>query len=153
MNKENGITLVTVIIMVIVIGIISTTSILTTRKILQDSKEEAKKQNLATVETAVSRYAAQVATSGVFSPANITLPGTKDPILEHVYMNDEGIQVTENKNVGEDWYLLLETDLEKIGVTYAEENYLVNYKKNVVIPLSSSDDVFDLVNYYENNQK
>ena len=103
------------------------------------------------METAVSRYAAQVATSGVLSPANITLPGTKDPILEHVYLNDEGIQVTENKNVGEDWYLLLEADLEKIGVTYAEENYLVNYNKNVVIPLSSSDDVFDLVNYYENN--
>ena len=66
-------------------------------------------------------------------------------------MNDEGIQVTEKKNVGEDWYLLLEADLEKIGVTYAEDNYLVNYNKNVVIPLSSSDDVFDLVNYYENN--
>lgn len=149
MKKENGVTLVTVIIMVIVISIISTTSILTTRKILEDSKEEKKKQNLSTVETAVSRYAAQVATSGVFSPANIALPGTKDPILEHIYTNEEGVQIKENKNVGEDWYLLLEDDLEEIGVTYAEENYLVNYKRNVVIPLSSSDDVFDLVNYYE----
>lgn len=152
MKKENGITLVTVIVMVIVISIIATTSILASKVILKDSKEEVKKQNLSIVETAVSRYSAQMATSGLFSPANINLPGTKDPILEHVYINDEGIQVKESKNIGEDWYLLLEKDLEKIGVTYVKENYLVNYKKNIVIPLSSTDDVFDIINYYEQKQ-
>lgn len=149
MKKENGITLVTVIVMVIVIGIIATTSILASKTILKDSKEEVAKQNLSIVETAVSRYSAQMATSGVFSPANITLPGTKDPILEHVYIDETGTQIKESENVGEDWYLLLEKDLEAIGVTYADENYLVNYKKNIVLPLSSSEDVFDLISYYE----
>lgn len=152
MRKEDGVTLVTVIVMIIVISIIAVTSVLSSRAIMDEAKDEAKIQNLAAVETAVSKYSAQVATSGVLSPANITLPGIKDPILEHVYIDAGGFEVRENKNVGEDWYLLLEDSLEQIGVTYAEENYLVNYKKNIVIPLSSTDNVFDLVNYYEQNQ-
>ena len=152
MKKENGVTLVTVIVMIIVIGIIAVTSVLSSRDVLDESKEEAKKQNQAAVETAISRYVAQVATSGVLSPANIILPGIKNPMLEHVYINDEGVEVKENKSVGDDWYLLLKDSLEEIGVTYVEENYLVNYKKNIVIPLSSTDNIFDIINFYEQNQ-
>lgn len=152
MKKENGVTLVTVIVMVIVIGIIAVTSVLSSKAVLDESKEEAKKQNQSAVETAVSRYAAQVATSGVLSPANIILPGIRNPMLEYIYINEEGVEVKENKNVGDDWYLLLKDSLEEIGVTYAEENYLVNYKKNIVIPLSSTDNIFDIINFYEQNQ-
>ena len=152
MKKEKGVTLVTVIVRIIVIGIIAVTSVLSSRDVLDESKEEAKKQNQAAVETAISRYVAQVATSGVLSPANIILPGIKNPMLEHVYINDEGVEVKENKSVGDDWYLLLKDSLEEIGVTYVEENYLVNYKKNIVIPLSSTDNIFDIINFYEQNQ-
>ncbi len=151
MKRENGVTLVNVIVMIIIISVIAVTSVLASKKIFGESKEEVKKQNQSAVQTVVSRYSAQVATSGTLSPANITLPGTKNPLLDNKYIDATGTEVNEKKNIGEDWYLLSKDDLEKIGVTYIEETYIVNYKKNVVIPLSSSENIFDLVNYYDNN--
>ena len=152
MKRENGVTLVTVIVMVIIIGIIALTSVLSGTHILDEAKEEAKLQNKAAVETAVARYSAQSATSGVLTPANVNFPGIKNPILEHIYEDAMGNEIVENENVGEDWYLLLEDSLEEIGVTYADENYLVNYKENIVIPLSSTDNVFEIIYFYEQNQ-
>ena len=75
MKREDGVTLVTVIVMVIIIGIIAVTSVLSGTHILDEAKEEAKLQNKAAVETAVSRYSAQASTSGLFTPANVNFPG------------------------------------------------------------------------------
>ena len=150
MKKQEGVTLITVIIMVIIIGIISTLSVVTSKGIFNESKEEVLKKNRFLVETAVSKYSAKVSTSGVLSPAFEELPGIKNPTFESGDVDDMGNAITVRKNVGENWYLLLEDSLEEMGVTYAEENYLVNYKLNVVIPLSQSDEIFELVKYYEN---
>ena len=149
MKKQNGVTLITVIIMVIIIGIISTLSIVTSKVIFEESKEEVVKKNRFLVETAVSKYAAKVATSGVLSPANDELPGIKNPTFESGDVDASGNAINVSRNVGEDWYLLLRADLEAMGVTYVEENYLVNYKRNVVIPLSETDEIFELVKYYD----
>jgi type II secretory pathway pseudopilin PulG len=59
MKSESGVTMVTVVVMVIVIGVIAVTSILSSRSILDESKEEAKLQSQAAVETAVSKYSAK----------------------------------------------------------------------------------------------
>ena len=133
MKSENGVTMITVVVMVIVIGVIAVTSILSSRAILDEAKEEAKLQSQAAVETAVSKYSAKAATSGVLSPANINFPGQKNPVLEHIKILESGDKIITNENAGENWYLLLESDLEQMGVSYAEENYLVNYKENIVV--------------------
>lgn len=152
MKNENGVTMVTVVVIVIVIGVIAVTSILSSRSILDESKEEAKLQSQAAVETAVSKYSAKAATGGVLSPANIRFPGQKNPVLERIEILENGDKIVTNENAGENWYLLLQSDLEEMGVSYAEENYLVNYKENIVIPLSSTDNVFEKIKFYEKNQ-
>ena len=145
MRKENGVTLITVVIMIIIISIISTASIIASRTIFDESKESVLEKNKFLVETAVAKYAAKAATSGVLTPANQDFPGENDPVFDYV----SGDTVVK-KNVGNDWYLLVEDSLEEMGITYAEENYLVNYKENVVIPLSTADDIFSVIEYYEN---
>lgn len=152
-NKENGITMVTVIVMVVVITIISVMSIISSKTIFKESKEEALKQNKFAVETAVSKYAAKAATSGVLTPANVPLPGLQNPEFEKLSGDSEENYEKIKVGVGKDWYLLRKDELESIGVTYIDENYLVNYKKNIVIPLSTSEDVFSLVEYYEQNEQ
>lgn len=150
MRKQNGVTLVTVIIMVIIISIIATTSIIASKSIFDESKESVLEKNRVLVETAVSKYAAKAGTAGVLAPANEKFPGVQNPSFEYTSIDEEtGLEIKENKNVGADWYLLLESSLEEMGITYAEENYLVNYKKNIVIPLSESNDIFALIEYYE----
>lgn len=145
MNKERGVTLITVVIMIVVISIIATASIVASRTIFDESKESVLKKNRTLVESAVSRYSAKASTSGLFTPANQEFPGEKNPSFEFV----SGDGSIAQKGVGEDWYLLLEKHLESIGISYVKENYLVNYKLNVVIPLSEAGDVFELVEYYK----
>ena len=149
MNKQKGITLITVIIMVIIIGVIASISMVSSRIILDESKEEVLTKNRFLVEAAVSKYSAKAATSGTLSPANYELPGVKNPTFEYIGVDDTGAEIREQRNVGENWYLLLSEHLESMGITYVEENYLVNYKKNIVIPLSGTESIFKLVEYYE----
>ena len=152
MKNQSGVTLVTVIIMVIIISVIAATSIITSKTIFNESKESVLEKNRVLVETAVSKYAAKAATGGVLAPANEKFPGVQNPSFEYVGIDeDTGMEIRENRNVGNDWYLLLEDSLEDMGITYADENYLVNYKKNIVVPLSESNDIFALVEYYKTN--
>ena len=153
MRKESGVTLITVVIMIIIISIIATASIVASRKIFDESKENVVEKNRFLVESAVSKYSAKAATGGVFSPANEEFPGIQNPTFDYVSGVDaSGDNIIEKKGVGKDWYLLLEDSLKEMGITYAEESYLVNYKENIVIPLIDEDDVFELIEYHlENN--
>lgn len=153
MKEEAGITMVTVIVMVVVITIISVMSIISSKTIFKESKEEALKQNKFAVETAISKYSAKAATSGVLAPANEPLPGLQNPEFEKISGDSEENYEMIKVGIGKDWYLLRKDELESIGVTYVDENYLVNYKKNIVIPLSTSEDVFSVVEYYEQNEQ
>ena len=152
MKNQKGVTLVTVVIMIIVISIIATASIVASKQIFGESKESVLEKNKFLVETAVAKYAAKASTSGVLSPANEELPGIQNPIFRFTGEDNEGNIIDEDRKVGEDWYLLLEEDLEKMGITYADQNYLVNYKENIVIPLAETDNVFGLISEYEANK-
>lgn len=152
MKTERGITLITVIIMVVVISVIAATTIVSSRNIISESKENALEQSRFMVKTAVSQYSAKVATSGVLTPANEKLPGVQNPSFDYdAGVDASGDKIIEKRSIGSDWYLLLEDGLKEMGVTYAEENYLVNYRKNIVIPFYESDDIFELVKYHEEN--
>ena len=153
MKNQKGVTLITVVIMIIIISIISVASIVASKQIFGESKESVLEKNKFLVESAVAKYAAKAATSGVLSPANEEFPGVQNPIFKYdgIEYSGDGVEVAVSgeKKAGEDWYLLLEDDLEKMGITYADQNYLVNYKRNIVIPLAETDNVWGLIYEYE----
>lgn len=124
-KNENGVTLVTVIIMIVVMSIIASVSIVGGVKVLREAKAQVKESNLAAVKAVVNREAAKAVTAGVFTPANYNHYGT--PAF--------GI-VSGDADILNGWYLVDEENLKEMGVDYIGENYLVNYKANRVVALN-----------------
>ena len=124
-KNENGVTLVTVIIMIVVMSIIASVSIVGGVKVLREAKAQVKESNLAAVKAVVNREAAKAATAGVFTPASYNHYGT--PAF--------GI-VSGDADILNGWYLVDEEDLKEMGVDYIGENYLVSYKANRVVALN-----------------
>lgn len=146
MRNERGVTLITVVIMVVIISVISMVSIISSKSLLKESKEEVLKQNRFAVETVVSKYAAKAATSGALTPANEKFPGIQNPSFDYIEKDASGdILVNEKRSVGAEWYFLSKEVLEEIGIEYANENYLVNYKENIVIPIANNINIFELI--------
>ena len=125
MLNNKGVTLVNMMIIVVVIVIISSVSIIGRMDILQNSKNSNAEENLAAVKVAVNNISIKLGTEGVFTPGKAELYG-KNAV--GVLSGDEGIL--------EDWYILDKEDLEKMGVTYLDESYLVNYVENEVITMA-----------------
>lgn len=147
--KDNkGITLVTMIVMIIVMTIIASVSIVGGVKVLREAKVQVKQTNLEEVKAVVSRESAKVVTAGVLTPANAKLYGVKDAKIEGVRYNDNGVQEDVIKTIGEDWYFLDSNALEEMGIEYIDESYVVNYKLNVVIPMSSTSNIHEEIEKY-----
>ena len=108
-------------IIIIVLVIISSVSIIGGREILKNSKNSKKEENLAAVKSVVNQISIKQGTSGVFTPATAEIYG-KSAV---------GVLSGDASSL-EDWYILDEEELEKLGVEYIEESYLVNYEKNRV---------------------
>lgn len=140
MNKQSGVTLVTVIIMIIIITIIASISIVGGRAIVTNARNQVKNNNLADVQAVVSRESAKINTAGVLTPAYATFYGEENVVLD-------------GKNIGKDWYYLDEATLGEMGVEYVNEHYVANYKLNVVIPLSGTEDLHDQIEYYNTTLK
>ncbi len=147
-KEEKGVTLVTIIAMIIVMAIIASVSIVGGVKVLREAKAQVKETNLSEVKAVVSRESAKVATSGVLTPANATLYGVKNAKISSVRINDEGVEEEVIKAIGDDWYLLDSATLSEMGIEYIDEDYVVNYKLNVVIPLSSTDNIHEEIEKY-----
>ncbi len=140
MKSQNGITLVTMVVMIVVMAIIATVSITGGVEVVRESKEQVKEDNLASVKNLVNREAAKVATSGVFTPANANLYGIKNAELA-------------GQPIGEEWYFLDESALNEMGIEFIDETYVVNYKLNVVIPMSEEENIHSKIEYYNNGYK
>lgn len=124
--KDNkGVTLVTMVMVIIVITIIASISIIGGTEIIKNARESKAKENLTAVKAFVNSIYVKQNTSGVFTPANSNYYGT--PAF--------GI-VSGDADILNGWYLIDEDDLKEMGIEYVEENYLVNYKSNLVIALS-----------------
>lgn len=124
--KDNkGVTLVTMVMVIIVITIIASISIIGGTEIIKNARESKAKENLTAVKAFVNNIYVKQNTSGVFTPANSNYYGT--PAF--------GI-VSGDADILNGWYLIDEDDLKEMGIEYVEENYLVNYKSNLVIALS-----------------
>ena len=125
MRENKGVTLINMMIIIIVLVIISSVSIIGGREILQNSKNSKKEENLAAVKSVVNQISIKQGTSGVLTPSTAEIYGKS---AVGVLSGDESSL--------EDWYILDEEELEKLGVEYIEESYLVNYEKNKVYAMS-----------------
>ena len=116
MENNRGVTLISILIIIIVLVIISSVSIIGGLDILQNSKESNKEENLAAVKSAVNEINIKIGTSGIFTPADVELYGRP---AAGVLSGDTT-----------DWYILDQDALEQMGISYANESYIVNYKEN-----------------------
>lgn len=148
MNNQRGITLVTVIVMIVLITIIASVSIIGGRSVIKEANKQVDESNLAEVKNVVSRESAKINTAGVLTPANVIYYGQRNARLTGKAYNEDGNLEEVEKNIGNDWYFLDEDALEEMGIEYANENYVVNYKLNVVIPLSTTVNIHDEISYY-----
>lgn len=148
MKSERGVTLVTIVIMIIIMAIIATVSIVGGVSVLREAKNNVSETNLSEVQNAVNKEAAKASTSGVLTPANVKHPGQRNYEIASTIYNEDGTISTVSKKIGEDWYYLDEAALSELGVEYANEDYIVNYKLNAVIPVSTTEDIHAQIEYY-----
>ncbi len=148
MKSERGITLVTMVIMIVIMAIIATVSIVGGVSVIREAKDNVNKTNLAEVQNAVNKEAAKASTSGVLTPANVKHPGQRNYELKSTIYSGDGTVAEITKKIGEDWYYLDEAALSELGVEYANEDYVVNYKLNAVIPVSTTEDIHSQIDYY-----
>lgn len=144
MKNENGVTLATVILTVIVILLIASTSIVVGNRLIVDAKEQKAIENYETVVAAVGREIAKINTSGIITPGIYSYIGVSNPIIGK---DDAGNSIT----TGEDWYLLDASALEELGIKDSKNTYLVNYKLNVVIDIDRTNDLATEIAKYQNN--
>lgn len=134
MNKiiksQKGMTLATVIVMIIIMLIIATVSIVAGNRLIVDSKEYKEEQELQSVKAAVSRKKAEVNMAGVLIPLGESYVGSIDPIIKS---DSEGTVVANG------WYLLDEEALQKLGISDASSRYIVNYEYEVALATKNSD--------------
>lgn len=123
MNNK-GITMVTVVVMIIVMLIIATVSIVAGNKLIIESKEYEKEQEYHSVKEAVLRKKSEVNMAGSLIPIGESYVGIKDPILK----SDDSTTITATG-----WYLLDNTNLEKLGIFDASSRYVVNYDYEEVV--------------------
>lgn len=124
-EDNKGVTLITMVMIIIVITIIASVSIIGGTAIVENAKESQAKENLTAVKSVINNIYVKQNTSGVFTPANTNYYGTPAYGL-----------VSGDADILNGWYLIDEDDLKDMGIEYIEENYLVNYKVNKVVVLN-----------------
>ncbi len=148
MKNERGVTLVTVIIMIVVITIIASVSIIQGVSVVKNANNQVNESNLADVKAVVARESAKFNTAGILTPANVTYYGEENATLTGIKYDDAGNKSNETKEIGEEWYYLDENALKEMGIEYANETYVVNYRKNVVIPVSTTENLHSEIERY-----
>ena len=148
MNNQKGVTVVTMIIMIVVMTIIASVSIIGGVSVIKEAQGQVDESNLADVKNAVNAESAKINTAGVLTPANATYYGVKNAELGGIRYNEDGTKEEIKQKIGEDWYFLDEKALKEMGIEYANEEYVVNYKLNVVIPLSTTQNVHEQIEIY-----
>lgn len=129
MKQEKGITLIALVITIIVLLILAGIAVTSGTIGIGETEDRKLVTELGIVEhAALERY----------TKANITkeaYPGTAYQTLEQLktdisQMKDE-IQL-QDTNI-ENYYLLKKEDLEELGITNTEDQYIINYKTGEVI--------------------
>lgn len=123
--NQKGVTLATVIVMIIIMIIIATVSIVAGNRLIVNSNEYKESQEIESVKAAVLRKKTEVNMAGSLVPIGESYIGIVNPVIKSD--DDETI-------IAEGWYLLDEESLEKLGIHDVSSRFLVNYDYEVVIP-------------------
>lgn len=128
--NQKGVTLATVIVMIIIMLIIATVSIVAGNRLIVNSKEYKEEQEIQSVKAAVSRKKTEVNMAGVLVPNGEAYVGAIDPIIK---------SDAEGTIVAKGWYLLDEESLLKLGISDASSRFIVNYEYEAVLATKNPD--------------
>ena len=136
MKKEQGITLVSVVVMIVILAIIASLSIITSTRTVNEAKDLKKEENIVMIQAVVNRVGAKLETAGYLTPADTKIYGKRlnDSIISELIGGAGGSYSMVNGENIEDWYVLEQDDLEEMGVSYVNESYFVNYHTGEVYP-------------------
>ncbi len=126
MGKEKGITLISLIVTIIIMALLATAGITGVVRSQKESKQSALESELKTVQHAVLERRAR---ADLTQKEYEELPG-KEISNEKVEQVAKGVTL---KGEEGDYKVLEKSDLEKLGITEAEDTYIVNYKTCEVI--------------------
>ena len=128
MKNNRGMTLVSVVVMIVILAIIASLYILTTTKTVREAKKVQREENISIIRSFVAKVGTQRETAGYITPADIKIYGKQlDKVfLDGIFGEHESYKMIDGSNI-EDWYLLENDDLEEMGITYLDEVYYVNY--------------------------
>lgn len=126
MIKNNGVTLISMVIIIIVLLIITSISIIGGTELLKNAKDTRNEETLSAIQAVVNRIHLKIGTAGVFTPGNSEFYGK---IATDILSGDEDIL--------KDWYILERNDLEEMGIEDFEDSYIVNYKANQVVSMTT----------------
>ena len=139
--NQKGITLIALVITIIVLLILAGVSITGGYQSLKESKGTAVLSELEMVQHAVLERYTNEATMG-----NSNFPGDqKYSSIEEIKSeiselsgDTKLMSILENtKNSMDDFYYLEKTDLEELGITQADDSYIINYKIGLVIDVTN----------------
>lgn len=128
--NQKGITLASIIVMIIVMILIATVSIVAGNRLILNSKDYVEEQELESVRSAVLRKKNEIGMMGSMTPIGEMYVGTADPTLQ---------TATGRSVVATNWYLLDEGNLEELGVFDTTSRFLVSYEYEVVLPVKNPD--------------
>lgn len=126
MKNNKGVTLASIIVILVVIIIIASAGIIAGNSLFDETKTQIDDQEYATILNAIRAKKTEVSMGGILLPADSTYIGIQDPVIGR----DEAGQ---ELRAGYDWYLLEESHLKELGVENDKNNYIVNYKLEVVL--------------------
>lgn len=147
MKNNKGITLVNMVVIVLAMIIIAGVTVLNGTDIINKTKLSKQDENLANVKIVVSTINSKLVTAGVLTPANITLYGTSAITPSNDVASWITISVPANLDKAKlsEWYLVTPSDAEQMNIQDLEENYIVNYKANIVYR-QTTDAISQIVN-------
>lgn len=140
-NNTEGITLVALCVTIVILLILAGISINSGYNLIKESKKNELLSELEMIQHAVLERYTKEATMG-----NNNYPGTQkytsiDEIKSEItdLTNDTKLmEILKNtENSLDDYYYLEKTDLEELGITKAEDTYIINYKIGLVIDITN----------------
>ncbi len=134
MKGNRGITLVSVVVMIVILAIIASLSIITSTQTVNEAKDLQREENLVIIQSLVNRVGIQRETAGYLTPSDIKIYGKKltEEMIAELLGGAVGSYSLLNGESIDDWYVLEQDDLEEMGVTYINESYFVNYSTGEV---------------------
>lgn len=141
MKKENGVTLIALVVTIIVLLILAGISIKVGTQNIKEAKNTSVLAEVSMVQhAALERYTKETMTGNNHFPGvqkYTSMDQIKNEILQ--LKNDAKLlEILENtKESVSDYYYLQQEDIEELGITKSESSYIINYKLGIVINVTT----------------